>query len=176
MAITLKEFNHSRTRTGLPDIRPGHVVKIYQKITETKTSGKKTETKERIQVFEGLVISRKGGTGVNATVTVRKISDGIGVEKIFPLNSPSVEKIELVKETKVRRAKLNYMRKRFGKATQPKGEMVKNEEKSEEKAEKRESETEKTPIAAEETQKTEAGRPAEPKAAKPKTEEKKDMG
>jgi len=169
MATTLKEFNHSRVRTDLPDIRPGHVVRVHQKITETKVSGKKTETKERIQIFEGLVIGRKGGTGISSTITVRKVSDGIGVEKIFPLNSPCVEKIELVKATKVRRAKLNYMRKRFGKATQPKGEMIK----SEEKAEKRESEAEKTPAAVKETQKTEARKAVEPKAAEPKTEEKK---
>ena len=131
MAITLKEFNQSRTRTDLPDVKPGHVVKVHQKIVEIKEVGKKKEAKERIQIFEGLVIGRKGGKGMSATITVRKISDGIGVERIFPINSPSVEKIELVKTTKVRRSKLNYMRNRFGKATRPKGELVKAEAKPE---------------------------------------------
>lgn len=128
MTVTLKEFNHSKTRTDLPDIKPGHIVKVYQKITETKGSGKKIETKERIQVFEGLVLGKKGGTGINATITVRKISGGIGVERIFPLNAPTIEKIELIKITKTRRAKLNYMRDRVGKATRPKGELIKPED------------------------------------------------
>ena len=128
MTVTLKEFNHSKTRTDLPNIKPGHIVKVYQKITETKGSGKKIETKERIQVFEGLVLGRKGGTGINAAITVRKISGGIGVERIFPLSAPTIEKIELIKITKTRRAKLNYMRDRVGKATRPKGELVKPED------------------------------------------------
>ncbi len=110
MTVTLKEFNHANTKGSFPDIKPGHIVKVYQKITETKGAGKKIETKERIQIFEGLVIGRKGGSGINAVITVRKISDGIGVEKIFPLNAPTVEKIELVKATKVRRAKLSYIK------------------------------------------------------------------
>ncbi len=127
MTMTLKEFTHARVRTDLPDIRPGHVVKVYQKIIETKISGKKQETKERIQVFEGLVIGRKGGKGINANIIVRKISDGIGVERTFPLNAPTIEKIELVKMTKARRAKLNYMRGRVGKATRPAGELAREE-------------------------------------------------
>ncbi|MCK5466206.1 50S ribosomal protein L19 [Candidatus Parcubacteria bacterium] len=128
MTITLQKFNHSRVRTDLPDIKSGHVVRVYQKITEIKGSGKKQETKERVQIFEGLVIGKKGGKGINATITVRKISGGIGVERVFPLNAPTIEKIELIKITKARRAKLNYMRDRIGKATKPKGEMVKQEE------------------------------------------------
>jgi len=128
MTVTLQEFNHSRVKTDLPDIKPGHIAKVYQKIVEKKGNGKKQEVKERIQVFEGLVIGRKGGSGINATITVRKISDGIGVEKVFPLSSPTIEKIELIKIVKVRRAKLNYMRDRIGKATRPKGELVKPEE------------------------------------------------
>lgn len=128
MTITLNEFNHSRVRTDLPDVKPGHVVRVHQKITEVKGSGKKQEIKERVQIFEGLVLGRKGGKGINATITVRKISGGIGVEKVFPLNAPTIEKIELVKITKTRRAKLNYMRDRVGKATKPKGEMIKPED------------------------------------------------
>jgi len=110
MTVTLKEFNHANTKGSFPDIKPGHIVKVYQKITETKGAGKKMETKERIQIFEGLVIGRKGGSGINATITVRKISDNIGVERVFPLNTPTIEKIELVKATKVRRAKLSYVK------------------------------------------------------------------
>jgi large subunit ribosomal protein L19 len=128
MTVILQDFNHSRTKNDLPNIKPGHVVKVYQKIIETKGTGKKEELKERIQVFEGLVIGHKNGSNISATITVRKISNGIGVERIFPLNAPTIEKIELVKITKARRAKLNYMRTRIGKATQPKGEMVKPEE------------------------------------------------
>ncbi|MCK4592441.1 50S ribosomal protein L19 [Candidatus Parcubacteria bacterium] len=143
MTVTLQEFNHSNTRTDLPNIKPGHVVKVYQKITETKGIGKKAETKERIQVFEGLVIGRKGGTGINATITVRKISGGIGVEKIFPLNTPTIEKIEIIKITKTRRAKLNYMRDRIGKATKPKGELA-NEEDNKPQTKKVEEKTEDT--------------------------------
>ena len=138
MTIILQEFNQSRVRTDLPDIKPGHVVKVYQKITEVKGSGKKQEIKERVQIFEGLVIGKKGGKGINATITVRKISGGIGVEKVFPLNAPTIEKIELIKITKTRRAKLNYMRDRIGKATKPKGEMIepeKNKPKSSSKTE-----------------------------------------
>ena len=143
MTVTLQEFNHSNTRTDLPNVKPGHVVKVYQKITETKGIGKKAETKERIQVFEGLVIGRKGGTGINATITVRKISGGIGVEKIFPLNTPTIEKIEIIKITKTRRAKLNYMRDRIGKATKPKGELA-NEEDNKPQTKKVEEKTEDT--------------------------------
>lgn len=129
MAVTLQQFNQSRVRKDMPDIRPGHIVKVYQKIFETKEVGKKMETKERIQIYEGLVIAMRGRKGINATITVRKISDGVGVERIYPLNSPAIEKIELIKTTKARRAKLYYMRDRVGKATQPKGELIKKEEK-----------------------------------------------
>lgn len=124
MTITLIDFNHSGTKEDLPQIKPGHVVKVHQKISETKVTGKKTETKERIQIFEGLVIGVKGGSGINATITVRKISGGIGVERVFPVHSPTIEKIEIAKITKARRAKLNYMRGRVGRATQPKGELA----------------------------------------------------
>ena len=136
MTTTLQEFNHSRVRTDLPDIKPGHVVKVYQKIMEIKGSGKKQETKERVQIFEGLVIGKKGRTGINTVITVRKISGGIGVERVFPLNAPTIEKIELIKITKARRAKLNYMRDRIGKATKPKGEMIKPEENAPKDSEK----------------------------------------
>ena len=169
MTVTLKEFNHSKTRTDLPNIKPGHIVKVYQKITETKGSGKKIETKERIQVFEGLVLGRKGGTGINATITVRKISGGIGVERIFPLSAPTIEKIELIKITKARRAKLNYMRDRVGKATRPKGELVKPED----NIQKEKEEIKKEVISEEKPQKDKEEVISEEKEKEPKKEAEK---
>lgn len=96
-----------QVRTDIPDFRPGDTVKVYTKVIEGG--------RERIQVFEGIVIARKGG-GLRETFTVRKISYGVGVERVFPLNSPRIDKIEVVKKGKVRRAKLYYMRKLRGKA------------------------------------------------------------
>jgi large subunit ribosomal protein L19 len=87
--------------------RPGMLVKVHQKIKETNTKG---EEKDRIQVFEGTIIAAKHGQEAGATITVRKISNAVGVEKIFPIHSPVVEKIEVVKEYAVRRAKLHYLR------------------------------------------------------------------
>jgi large subunit ribosomal protein L19 len=89
-----------------PEIAPGATVKIYQKIKEKTPKG---EDKERTQIFEGIVLSRRG-SGASETITVRKISFGIGVEKIFPLALPTIEKIEVVKRMKTRRAKLYYLR------------------------------------------------------------------
>lgn len=86
---------------------PGMTIKVHQKIKELNPKG---EEKERIQVFEGVVISRKGGERIGATVMVRKVSNGIGVEKIFPIHLPSVVKVEKVKQANVRRAKLYYLR------------------------------------------------------------------
>jgi len=95
-------FNQKHLKKNLPEIRPGYTVRVHQKIKEGD--------KERIQVFEGLVIARKHGQGINATITVRKTSQGIGVERIFPLHLPTIEKIEVIKKGKVRRAKLYYIR------------------------------------------------------------------
>lgn len=92
----------------IPDIHPGMLVRVHQKIKELDTKG---NPKERIQVFEGIVIARHGGNQPGATFTVRKIgADNIGVEKIYPLHSPTIVKIEVVKKYKVRRAKLYYLR------------------------------------------------------------------
>lgn len=95
------------TKTALPELKPGMTVRVYQKIKETNAKG---EEKERIQYFDGMIIARKHGNEVGATITVRKISDGIGVEKIFPINLPTIEKIVVKKQAKVRRAKLNFLK------------------------------------------------------------------
>jgi large subunit ribosomal protein L19 len=99
-------------RKGIPDIRPGDTVKVYLKIKE---ASKKGEIKERIQVFEGVVLARKHGKEIGSTITVRKVIGGVGVERIFPLHLPAIEKIEVVRRTKVRRAKLYYLREAKGK-------------------------------------------------------------
>ena len=103
----LKQLEIEQMRMDLPDFIAGDTVKVHVKIKEGE--------KERIQVFQGVVISRRKGT-TNATFTVRKVSYGIGVERIFPLHSPALDKIEVVTRGRVRRAKIYYLRKLRGKA------------------------------------------------------------
>ncbi len=88
-------------------LKPGMVVKVHQKIKETNAKG---EEKERIQIFEGTVIATKHGSEAGATVTVRKVSDGVGVEKIYPIHSPVVAKFELVRALQVTKSKALYLR------------------------------------------------------------------
>ena len=87
--------------------KPGMVVKVHQKIREMTAKG---EEKERVQIFEGTIIAARHGNEPGATITVRKISEGVGVEKIFPIHSPVVAKIEVVKQMNVHRARLNFLR------------------------------------------------------------------
>jgi large subunit ribosomal protein L19 len=115
-------------KKGLPRIQPGDTVRVHVRVRETQyrddpksktakaSKGKdKEQERERVQVFEGVVIALKG-SGVRATVTVRKVSFGQGVERIFPLHAPTLDKIDVVKHAHVRRAKLYYLRERRGKA------------------------------------------------------------
>ena len=104
-------------KSKLPAFRPGDTVQVHVKVKETeKAKGKKEEKeKERIQVFEGVVIGKRG-RGIQSSFVVRKVSFGVGVERIFPVHSPSIEKIKVLKHGKVRRAKLYYLRERTGKA------------------------------------------------------------
>ncbi len=94
------------------ELKPGMTVRVYQKIKELNSKG---EEKERIQYFEGMIIARKHNKEIGATITVRKVSKGVGVEKIFPLNLPTITKIEIKKVAKVRRAKLYYLRGEYKK-------------------------------------------------------------
>ena len=96
-----------KEKKTLPEIKPGMTVKVHQKIKE---KGRKKDDKEKIQIFQGIIIARKHGGEKGATITVRKISEGVGVEKIFPIHSPSIVKIEPVKQAKRKKAKLYYLR------------------------------------------------------------------
>ena len=115
MNTIIKNIEDAQLKAQAPEFRVGDTVRVSAKIKEGN--------RERIQVFEGTVL-KKQGTGVRATFTVRKISNGVGVEKTWPLHSPNVEKVEVVRRGKVRRAKLNYLRGRIGKAAKVK-ELVK---------------------------------------------------
>ncbi len=103
----VQSLEQEQMKTGLPDFRPGDTVRVHFKVTE---SGR-----ERIQVFEGTVIRRRGG-GLGETFTVRRVSYGVGVERTFPLHSPKIERLEVVRRGRVRRARLYYLRKLRGKA------------------------------------------------------------
>jgi len=94
------------------ELKPGMTVRVHQKIKELNSKG---EEKERIQYFEGMIIARKHNKEIGATITVRKSSEGIGVEKIFPLNLPTITKIEIKKQAEVKRAKLYYLRGNYKK-------------------------------------------------------------
>mgnify|MGYP001602755623 FL=1 len=114
---TIQSFN-SRASAGrnLPDIRPGQTIKVHQKIKD----GNKTRT----QIFAGIVIAHKHGNGPNGMITVRKISNDVGVERTFPLHMPTVEKFEIVRTSKVRRSKLYYLRDKSARETRKKTKLI----------------------------------------------------
>jgi large subunit ribosomal protein L19 len=103
----IQSITEEQLRKDVPAFRPGDTLKVYVKVVEG--------SRERIQLFEGVVIKRRGG-GISETFTVRKISYGVGVERTFPIHSPRIEKIEVARRGKVRRAKLYYLRDLRGKA------------------------------------------------------------
>jgi large subunit ribosomal protein L19 len=103
----IQSLEQEQKKTDLPDFRPGDTVRVHFKVVEGG--------RERVQIFEGTVIRRRGG-GLGETFTVRRVSYGVGVERTFPLHSPRVERIEVVRKGRVRRARLYYLRKLRGKA------------------------------------------------------------
>ena len=107
----IKNIEKEQLRTDLPDLEIGDTLKVYVKVVEG--------TRERLQAYEGYLIARKN-SGVRETITVRRVSYGIGVERTFPLHSPKIDHIEKVRSGRVRRAKLNYLRQRVGKAAKVK--------------------------------------------------------
>ena len=107
MSKLIEELTQEQLRSDIPAFRPGDTVRVHAKVVEG--------TRERIQIFEGVVIKRRGA-GISETYTVRKVSNGVGVERTFPLHTPRVAQIEVVRYGKVRRAKLYYLRNLRGKA------------------------------------------------------------
>ncbi|KRL00734.1 50S ribosomal protein L19 [Liquorilactobacillus capillatus DSM 19910] len=107
MNSLIKKITESQLRSDIPDFRAGDTVRVHARIVEG--------TRERVQLFEGVVIKRRG-QGISETYTVRKISNGVGVERTFPVHTPRVEKIEIIHQGRVRRAKLYYLRALHGKA------------------------------------------------------------
>ena len=107
----IEAFTNEQLKKDLPLVRVGENVRVYNRIKEGN--------RERIQLFEGTVISKHGG-GISETFTVRRVSYGCGVEKTFPIHSPNVEKVEIIRVGKIRRAKLYYLRDRVGKASKVK--------------------------------------------------------
>lgn len=110
----IEAFTNEQLKKELPLVRVGDTVRVHNKIKEGN--------RERIQLFEGTVIGKHGG-GISETFTVRRISYGVGVEKTFPIHSPNVEKVEIVRVGKIRRAKLYYLRGRVGKASKVKDQI-----------------------------------------------------
>lgn len=132
----LEEFNKQQLKK-VPELRPGYTIRVYQKVKEGD--------KQRIQVFEGLIIAAKHGRGINGTITVRRSQNGYGVERVFPVHAPFIEKIEVVKKSRVRRAKLYYIRKKSAKEsrlTEIRETAKKEEAKEEPKKEESETKTE----------------------------------
>ncbi|GAI17551.1 unnamed protein product [marine sediment metagenome] len=161
----IKELIQPFLKKKVPDVQPGDTVKIYQKFKEAPKKGQ--EAKEKIQVFEGIVLAKKHGKEIGATITVRKVIGGVGVERIFPLHLPSIVKMEVLKRSKTRRAKLYYLRTAKGKRAklkrkefvqaiaedEPKQEII-EEKQEKEKIEKIKEEAKKAEIIEEKTKET----------------------
>ena len=128
MTTTIEKIIESSLKKDLPDIQPGDIVKVYQKIKEQSKKAKQGK-QERIQVFEGVILAIKHGKGISGTITVRKIVGDVAVERIFPIHSPNIEKIEILQRGRRRRAKLYYLRDRVGKKAKLKRKTEKVEKK-----------------------------------------------
>lgn len=125
--MNIQTLLKDQMRKNIPDLRAGQVIRVHEKIKEDASSKDSGQAKERIQVFEGLVISVKHGKGLNGMFTVRKIATGgIGVERTFPIHMPSIQKIEILRQEKVRRAKLYYVRGQINKKTKKRKTKLKN--------------------------------------------------
>ncbi|MBI2123755.1 MAG: 50S ribosomal protein L19 [Candidatus Wildermuthbacteria bacterium] len=134
METKMETFNKQYLKEKTPDFQAGDIVKVYQKVKE--------QDKERIQVFEGVLLAKKHGKGIGGTITVRRISQGIGVERVFPLHSPLVEKIEVARKTKVRQGKLYYLRSLKGKKARLKAKEFNLEQPAQEEKKEETTETE----------------------------------
>lgn len=153
----IKSISQAQLKTDLPVLKTGQTVRVHQKVKEGE--------KERIQIFEGVILGIHGGQGINATVRVRKVSEGVGVERVFPLHSPLVQKIEVMKTSRVRQSKLYYVRDKEVKMKEDKERHHKHLE----RVKKREEEIAKAAAA-----KAKAEAEAKATAAAEKTENKSD--
>ena len=165
----IKSIEHEQMKSKIPYLKVGDTVKVHVRVKEGN--------RERIQVFEGIVIKKQGG-GVNATFTVRKTSYGVGVEKTFLIHSPAVEKVEVIRVGKARRAKLFYLRDRLGKAAKTKekvGARIETKELTikEELVEEPAEEVKEEAIPEEALEAVKEEKVQEPKAEESKTEEPK---
>ena len=118
----IKEISQDVLKLDLPDLRSGYSVRVHQKIKEPIVDPKKgtvTGFRDRVQMFDGQIIAVKHGRGINATITVRKVASGVGVERVFPIHAPTISKIEVVKDGMARKSKLYYTRE--GKIAKLKG-------------------------------------------------------
>lgn len=178
----IQQFNKEQATRPMPKFKTGDTVRVHQKITEGG--------KERVQAFEGVIIKIRGGYGQNGSFTVRKTSNGIGVEKVYPFMMPAIEKIELIKRGKTRKSKLYYLRDKQPKEARLKEVPLTKEEKEalsfdmapirKAEAEKKKAEEEKAKAEAEAKEKAEAekaekeAKKEEAKSEEPKEEEKKE--
>ncbi len=174
----ITQFNQSQKNPSIPDVKVGDIVRVHRLIKEGE--------KERIQVFKGLIISIKGRQSSSPTITVRRESDGVGVEMILPIYLPTIKKIEVLRHSKVRRSKLYYMRERTGRSAKMKvrdlteAELTAQKEKKEEerqaKKESEASQKEKAPAKEEKKDEKEKATPTEESKAttdKPEADNKK---
>lgn len=159
------QVSSNSLQKNLPPIKTGNTVRVHQKIIETTKDG----AKERIQMFEGLVIAINSGAGADKTITVRKIASGVGVEKIFPMHSSNIAKIEVIRNSRVRRSKLYFMRNRTGKSARLKEAKLMGYSFPVESVEPSEEDIQEAVVAAKEAEKAEK---AKQETEEPTTEEK----